>query len=125
MDRPKRSLDDVLAHYGIKGMKWGVRRTRKQIDADSEDASRVKATKAKARTNKTTSVLSNKELQDVITRMNLEQQYSRLTVNDTTRGKVQSTVKDLLGVGKTYNEVLNFANSPAGRQIKNDLFKNT
>lgn len=74
--------NDILAHYGIKGMHWGVRRTRQQIDADAEDVVKVKTHKAKVKTNRTTDVLSNKELQELVNRMNLEQQYSRLTAPD-------------------------------------------
>ena len=80
MGRPNGgSLDDLLTHYGIKGMKWGVRRTKKQIEADSVDAAAAKATKAKISKNHgSTDPVSNKELQHLVNRMNLEQQYSRL-----------------------------------------------
>lgn len=70
--------EDILEHYGIKGMKWGVRRTRAQIDADSAEATRKKDIQSKVKKNRTTDVLTNAELQEVITRMNLEQQFQRL-----------------------------------------------
>lgn len=75
--RPPGGVDEVLAHFGVKGMRWGVRRSSTSSTA-SEDAKRVAATKTKIRFGNT-SRLSNKELQDVVTRMNLEQQYSNLT----------------------------------------------
>jgi len=101
---------DELQHYGVRGMKWGVRRTREQLarlrgkkkdDAGpsevqikakpgqkvqarggkgqpaSDDAIRVAAARQKARTS-TTDSLSTKELQEVVNRMNLEQQYAKL-----------------------------------------------
>lgn len=77
-DPPESLKHSSISHYGIRGMKWGVVRSRKQIDDDSEDVVRVKGAKEKIKANRTTNVLSNKELQDVVTRMNLEQQYSRL-----------------------------------------------
>lgn len=71
--------DQSLAHFGVKGMRWGVRRTREQLDSDSEDAVNAKIAKGKIAANRTTDVLSNQELQHVVNRMNLEQQYSKLT----------------------------------------------
>lgn len=35
--------DDFLAHYGIKGMKWGVRRSQAQLDSASNSTSRKQA----------------------------------------------------------------------------------
>jgi ribosomal protein S18 acetylase RimI-like enzyme len=73
------NAEEIISHYGVRGMHWGTRRSRAQIDSDSEDVRRVKTAKGRIKSNRTTDVLSNKELQDVVTRMNLEQQYSRLT----------------------------------------------
>lgn len=77
-DLGEEFAEDYIEHYGIKGMKWGKVRSRAQIDADSADVVQVKSAKEKIKTNRTTNVLSNQELQAVVTRMNLEQQYSRL-----------------------------------------------
>lgn len=70
-------LADYMAHYGIKGQKWGVRRTPKQLGKGSEDFERAFAARTKA-TTQGRHTLSNKELQDAVTRMNLEKQYNSL-----------------------------------------------
>lgn len=56
----KHQFDDSLTHFGVKGMRWGVR----------------KKTDHKPR--KHISEMSNDELQAVITRGNLERQYAAL-----------------------------------------------
>lgn len=111
--------EEYLEHYGVKGMKWGKRRARIQ-NARSSDFIQVKDIRDKAKSTKTSS-LSNQELQTAITRMNLEQQFTRL--NPTKRKKGQAFVKALLGAGKTANEVVAFNNSPAGQQIRNSFAK--
>lgn len=86
-----QTLDEVLEHYGIKGMRWGVRRSERQLarargksspKKKTEPKKSVDAAKAAAAAKKAkkggVSSLSNKELQDLNTRLNLEQQYSRL-----------------------------------------------
>jgi len=102
--------EDELAHYGVKGMKWGTRREPTAItvktrpgkrvktyggkrQSASEDAIRVAGTRQKAKKS-TTDSLSNKELQDLVARMNLEQQYARLSAGSTGKGK--KIVEDLL-----------------------------
>lgn len=75
------SVEDFLAHYGVKGMKWGTRRLGSTKTPPSADASRVANIKAKAKTGKV-KALTNAELQDAINRMNLEQQFKRLKTNE-------------------------------------------
>jgi hypothetical protein len=83
------AVDDFLEHFGVRGMKWGVRRaqsskggstkvsTRKS--AGTEEHQNTVAINQKARKGGGTKALSNKELADAISRMNLEQQYTRLS----------------------------------------------
>lgn len=88
-----QSLDDVLEHYGIKGMRWGVRRSDEQLarargrrkksgkpvtpTKKSEDAAAAEESRKKAKKGGVES-LSNQELQQLNTRLNLEQQYTKL-----------------------------------------------
>lgn len=104
------SVDDILAHYGVKGMKWGVRKDRsgssqgplakrkakraeakaqKQADRakpDSEDATNANQIKRTAK-NAGLSKLSNQELEAAIKRMRLEQQLIELSSPTKKEGK--------------------------------------
>lgn len=78
----------ALAHFGVKGMKWGVRRTKAQLEAPSEEHTQTISTRARAKSAKgSTHALTNKELQDAITRMNLEKQFTTLTTPPKSRGR--------------------------------------
>lgn len=81
--------EECLTHYGVKGMKWGVRRKRptstkgkKSIGDKMKSAYRSykkkKATKAETTKKKTLSEMSDDELNSMIKRMNLEKQYKDL-----------------------------------------------
>lgn len=76
------AVDDFLVHFGVKGMKWGTRKASKTPkEGPSKDAQTSLAIRARAKRSKT-KALSNAELQQAINRMNLEQQFKRLSVNE-------------------------------------------
>lgn len=119
MDRPEpgSTLDDVLEHYGVLGMKWGVRKneaggydstpvltkdrrpgkkiktTGGKLHPASDDAKRAAVSKQMARSS-TTDSLSNKELQDLVNRMNMEQQYDRLKPDTATKAGLKFVNKN-------------------------------
>ena len=91
-----------LAHYGVKGMKWGRRKADGNSAVDvsttakpgqrvtakggtgqpaSADAIRAATARQKAKAS-TTDALSNKELKDLVERWNLEQRYRDLATKD-------------------------------------------
>lgn len=133
------NMKDFLEHFGVKGMRWGVRKDAVEVSTSSapgrkvsaiggqnqpahDDAVRAAASKQKAKAS-TTDALSTKELQDLVTRMNLEQQYSNLTNRGKSSSleKGQKQVKTILGIAKTYNEVQNFLNTPGGKIVKDTI----
>jgi hypothetical protein len=81
-DNPEASLDDVLAHYGVMGMKWGQ---RKQADAHDIRAARFRL-QAKS------------------------EQYRQLQkkVNKTPRGSAQRTA----GKAKLHQQKVSFLKNP-------------
>lgn len=117
-------LEYVVEHHGVKGQKWGVRRNRRQLDASSQhvsvnrhpDAQRAHDIATQQKTQGTHS-LSNQDLQTLITRMNLEQQFGRLSSTHQNAGK--RFVKELLvGVGKEHAKNLaTKASTQAGKKI--------
>lgn len=124
MDRPGSrrgaSLDEFLEHYGIPGMRWGVRRTNPSASAPASDDARRVATLRGTVKKGGTKTLSNRELQEVITRMNLERQYKALA--PTRKQQVASFVgRTLLGIGK--QEVTKLAAEQAAKQVANLLKK--
>jgi len=135
----------VIQHYGVKGMKWGRRKEENagpaQIElhqktpgsrvkikatkgggqAPAKDAIEAKVFRQTAKKSGPQS-LSNKELQALVTRLNLERQYAQLTPADQgaiARGAVYA--KKLSGLGRASNEAVQYANSPAGKLLKSRL----
>lgn len=121
------TLEEVLQHYGILGMKWGVRRDRatlqrlrkKKFTKDtkpkpkSQDAAKAAAAKKKAKKSGVQS-LSNQELQTLINRMNLETQYFNVNAKSTSPGK--KFAKELIiNVGK--QQATKLANDQVAKMI--------
>ena len=90
-------MDDVLIHYGILGMKWGVRRYQ------NKDGSLTSAGKKRYSNNdnikenpqknteepkkKSVKDMSDEELRREVNRMQLEQNYLRMTGQNIEKGK--------------------------------------
>lgn len=117
-------LAEALAHYGTKGMRWGVRKNASGVIRGTEDHITARVLTNRARS-KGTSHLSNEQLQAVVQRINLEQQYARLTYKPTKAEKARGYLKGALSAGKTVNEVIKFIDSPAGKILNQGIAKKT
>lgn len=90
-----------LYHYGIKGMKWGIRRTEAQLARargqrpSSESASKNTSATAKAKSStparKKVSEMSDDELRQAVQRLQFEQQYRKLNPEKVSAGKKFAT----------------------------------
>jgi hypothetical protein len=90
-------LYDFLTHFGIKGMRWGVRKDGSAGSSHvSDDAAKAHALRATVGKHGT-SALSNVELQHLVTRMNLEKAHGQLNPQHVSAGK--AAVDKLLKIG--------------------------
>lgn len=106
-------FEEHIEHYGIKGMKWGRRKVERE--GPSQEAIQVGGINARVSTQKSTAMLSNKELRDAIERMRLEQQYSQMSggLDKTRRQKAKQFVEDLIydtAIGTTKQQTAQLAN---------------
>jgi hypothetical protein len=103
------ALGMFLSHVGVRGMRWGVHRSRSSRSAAargkasthrrgtvSPDAARAQQLKRTVKKSGT-QALSNKDLQDLVTRMNLESQHGRLNEQHVNSGKkfITNVLKDV------------------------------
>jgi integrase len=104
-------VEKLLAHHGIKGMRWGIRRNDAQLRSEgsrtSEDHRRVQELRKKR-----THELSNQELKSLNERLNLERQRTQLSPTKVHKGRkaVKNILKGL-GIGTP----VAFLTSPIGR----------
>lgn len=106
---PVMTADDVLAHYGVMGQKWGVRKDRRQLSSDAFEAKNLKRKVAR----RNVDALSNNELKALTTRMNLERQYKQLNPHVASKGKQYLAAS--IGTAALGVTVFNMYHSPAGK----------
>lgn len=106
--------NDQLYHWGIKGMKWGVRRSEEQLArARGKKTEEVHDDYAKAHTNKSVKSMSDAELRARNNRLQMEQQYANLT-KKTSAGKkavmaFTATAASLVAIGAAMDNYKRFA----------------
>ena len=107
--------DEILAHYGVKGMKWGVIRSRAskisqrrgEKEGPSHDATQAHASKKRVKRSGT-QALTNAELKQLVERMDLEQRYSKLNEKTNNRSKIkqgQDVVNQVTSTTRTLKEL--------------------
>ena len=72
---------EELYHYGVLGMKWGVRKKRKQ-------SVKVHRDYYNAHSKKSIHEMSDQELRSRINRLQMEQNYTRISNQNVNKGKI-------------------------------------
>ena len=91
--------EQYLMHYGVKGMRWGIRRKRKSSSSKvrqkySDDEAQKKASNSTARKKEKVTTMDDAELQRRLARLRMETELERLTKQQST-AKIDSIVKNL------------------------------
>lgn len=107
---------NYLMHYGVPGMKWGVRKSR--ISTGSKKTRRQKRRETYSQDyleseplrKKNYKQLSNAELNKLNKRMNLEQNYQRLNPKGVDKG--MKVAKKIIAVGGTAAGIYALSKNP-------------
>lgn len=116
-------VEDLLEHYGVRGMHWGVR-TRGQVSVgnkvkgkfDKTVTSHPEAQEFSKLRKKKSHELSNEELKKVTQRGELLTKFHRMNPSNLTKGK--ATVASILALGGTATSMIALYNGPLGQKLR-------
>lgn len=123
--------NNELTHWGIKGMKWGVRRTPEQLArarGSKKEVVEPHEDYKKAHTKANVKTMSDKELRDRLNRLNMEKQYNQLSNSDTSKGKafIDKAIKAGTTIATVSGTALTiYNNADKIKKIINDTVKKT
>ena len=102
-----------LVHYGILGMKWGVRRTQKQLARARGKKSAAQESQKKAKS------MTDDELRKAISRIEMERKYQDLSTSHIKSGRdyVNSIIDSTTTVTAVSTTAITLATN--ARKIKN------
>lgn len=132
-------MDDTLRHYGVKGMKWGVLKTKRRSElsnnlkpvAKPNKSNVYDATHKVATDHVRAKYLTNEDLAARTKRLQLEKAYNDLRPKTATEKLINASLKIgtqvLTEVGKEYAKsyVNSFANSTIPKPGQNNGKSNT
>lgn len=104
------NIEEFIEHHGVKGMKWGVRGNKNRVKKTSTDFKTTEHLRKKK-----AHELSNKQLQKVNARVNLEQNFKKMNPGRVQAGHEQ--VKLALGLAGTATAIFTLVKSPAGQAL--------
>lgn len=100
-----------LAHYGVLGMKWGIRK-------DEGGSSRTRTGKS-GKVRKLASAYDDEKLKKINARLQLEETYYKLTYSQTPIGRAERFAKQFVAAGGALTGAVVFVNkTPLGPAIK-------
>lgn len=108
-------MEKFLAHHGVIGMKWGIRKDRRgsgtrkkssgaktssETASNDKTTSAIKTATALAKDKKRLEATADRDLQTLLTRLNMERQLKEFTQPQQTRGRrIANKIIDASGRG--------------------------
>jgi hypothetical protein len=126
-DITKEQIDEYLAHYGVKGQQWGVRRTQKQLALGRSVKNNKGKTKFKEKGNR----LTDEELSARIKRLETEKRYNELNKRQVSSGvkhindvlvKIGKNSAETVGTKATVFAVKKLIEKKYNKQVVADMF---
>lgn len=121
---------EFIEHFGTKGMRWGVRRTRKERESGKKEDSDSKPKTVVGKTKvggKAPTEMSDAQLKRVINRLNMEQQYAKMTDPGPSRTSkvMNSTGKFVTQAARNVamTQVTNAANAEVSKRVATIMAK--